>query len=52
MVKIHLSNQVLLAPKLSFFFSYFSKKTYVVGTHLKHLIEVLLMSTHNILCFL
>ena len=25
-------------------------KTYVVGTHLKHLAEALLMSTHNI-CF-
>ena len=32
------------------YFSYFSMKTYVVGTHLKHLAEVLLMSTHNI-CF-
>ena len=33
------------------YFSYFSIKTYVVGTHLKHLTEVLQMSTHNI-CFL
>ena len=30
--------------------SYFSMKTYVVGTHQKHLGEVLLMTTHNI-CF-
>ena len=29
---------------------YFSIKTYVVGTHYKHLKEMLLMSTHNI-CF-
>ena len=33
------------------YFSYFSKKTYVVDTHKKHLTEALLMSTHNI-CFL
>ena len=26
----------------------FSKKTYIVGTHSKHLGEALLMSTHNI----
>ena len=32
------------------YFSYFSTKTYVVGTHLKCLTEALLMSTHN-LCF-
>ena len=31
-------------------FSYFFTKTYVVGIHWKHLIEALLMSTHNI-CF-
>ena len=31
-------------------FSYFSIKTYVVGTHMKHFIEAILMSTHNI-CF-
>ena len=31
-------------------FSYFSVKTYVVGTHQKRLGEALLMSTHNI-CF-
>ena len=31
-------------------FIHFSTKTYVVGTHKKHLSEVLLMSTHNI-CF-
>ena len=30
------------------FFSYFSTKTYVVGTHLKRLGEALQMSTHNI----
>ena len=32
------------------YFSYFTTKTYVVGTHLKCLTESLLMSTHNI-CF-
>ena len=32
------------------FFSYFFRKTCVVGTHLKRLTEVLLMNTHNI-CF-
>ena len=32
------------------FFSYFSIKTYVVGTHWKRLVEALPMSTHNI-CF-
>ena len=31
-----------------FLFSYFSTKTYVVGTHKKRLDEALLMSTHNI----
>ena len=31
-------------------FSYFSMKTFVMGTHLKHLTEALLVSTHNI-CF-
>ena len=31
-------------------FSYFSMKTYVVGTHSKHLAEALWLSTHNI-CF-
>ena len=34
-----------------FYFSYFSMKTYVMGTHKKRLAEALLMSTHNI-CFL
>ena len=32
------------------YFSYLSIKTYVVGTHLKHISEVLLTSIHNI-CF-
>ena len=32
------------------YFSYFSTKTYVVGTHWKRLSKALLMSTHNI-CF-
>ena len=31
------------------YFSYFSTKTYVVGTHKKCLNEALLMSTHNII---
>ena len=30
------------------YFSYFSMKTYVVGTHEKCLSEALLMSTHNV----
>ena len=30
-----------------YFFSYFSKKTYAVGTHEKHLRKVLLMSTYD-----
>ena len=34
----------------TWYFSYFSTKTYVVGTHQKHPGEALLMSTHNI-CF-
>ena len=29
------------------YFSYFSMKTYVVGTHYKHLSEAFLMSTHS-----
>ena len=32
-------------------FSHFSMKTYVMGIHKEHLIEELLISTHNI-CFL
>ena len=32
------------------FFSYFSTKIYVVGTHSKRLAQALLMSNHNI-CF-
>ena len=32
------------------YFSYFSTKTYIVGTHKKCLNEALLMSTYNI-CF-
>ena len=34
-----------------FFFFYFSTKSYVVGTHLKHFTEALLMRTHNIRFF-
>ena len=52
MVKIHLSNQELLAGKLSlenWQFSYFPKKSFVVGTHKKCLVEAHLMSTHNII---
>ena len=48
---------IAIAPdKVIFFkqkavkFLYFSTKTYLMGTHQKHLSEVLLMSTHNI-CF-
>ena len=48
--------QVIATDKAPFssekcwYLSYFSMKTYVVGTHLKYLTEALLMSTHNI-CF-
>ena len=46
--------QIIAPDKLGYpetvFFFYFCIKAYVVGTHLKHLIEALLMSTHNI-CF-
>ena len=45
MVKIHLSTQDL------YIFSYFSKKTYVVGTHSKRLTEAISMSTHNMFFF-
>ena len=37
-------------PNCMNIFSYFFMTTYVVGTHLKDLLEALLMSTHNI-CF-
>ena len=33
---------------LRYIFLYFSKKRYVVDTHLKHLTEALLMNTQNI----
>ena len=49
MVKIHLSNQDILAPKLNFFFYFLKKilkKIYDVGTHKKHFSEALL-SSHN-----
>ena len=40
----------LLFSEKYWYFSYFSMKTYVVGTHSKRLAKALLMSTHNI-CF-
>ena len=42
--------KVLFSIQKYSYFSYFSTKTYVVGTHQKHLAEALLLSTHNI-CF-
>ena len=42
--------KALFSVQKYWYFSYFSMKPYVVGTHLKCLIEALLMSTHNI-CF-
>ena len=46
---IALDKMLFLIQKY-YYFSYFSTKTYVVGTHNKRLGEALLMSTHNI-CF-
>ena len=43
-------DKMLISVQKYWYFSYFSMKTYVVGTHKKCLAEVLLMSTHNI-CF-
>ena len=51
-IKVKEFDQIALnksTPKYCYF-SYFSMKTYVLGTHLKHLAEALLTSTHNI-CF-
>ena len=42
--------KALFSVQKYWYFSYFSTKTYIVGTHQKHLGEALLMSTHNI-CF-
>ena len=52
------SKQYYITPGMRFIFlskkvlitmcSYFSMKTYVVGTHYKYFAETLLMSTHNI----
>ena len=43
-------DKMLFSNQKYWFFSFLSTKTYVVGTHLKSLCKVLLMSTHNI-CF-
>ena len=43
-------DKVLFSTKKYLYFSYYSTKIYVVGTHQKRLAEALLMSTHNI-CF-
>ena len=42
--------KALFSTKKYLYFSYFSTKTYVVGTHQEHLGKSLLMSTNNI-CF-
>ena len=47
MVKIHLTNQPTCE---NWYFSYFLKKTYVVGTHQKHLTAALLMWTAYVSC--
>ena len=44
------TDKVLFSSKKCLYLSYFSMKTFVVGTHSKRLAEALLMSTHNI-CF-
>ena len=44
------TDKALFSSEKCWYLSYFSTKTYVVGTHQKGLGEVLLMSTHNI-CF-
>ena len=41
-------DKALFSTKKYLYFSYFLKKTYVVGTHLKRHGEVLLISTHHI----
>ena len=42
------TDKALFSSEKCWYLSYFSIKTYVVGTHQKHLGETLLMSTHNI----
>ena len=42
------TDKAFFAVKKYRYFSYLSKKKYVVGTHQKRLSEALLMSTHNI----
>ena len=44
------TEKALFSSEKCWYLSYFSMKTYVVGTHYKHLAEALLMSTHNV-CF-
>ena len=41
-------DKMLFSIKSIDIFSYFSMKTYVVGTHYKRLGKALLLSTHNI----
>ena len=49
LLRIHVApGKGLLSSEKHLYFSYFSKKTYVVGTHKKRPSEALLMSTHNI----
>ena len=50
-INFHILSVFSIAPDKKYpykFFSYFSAKTYVVGTHQKRLGKALLMSTHNI----
>ena len=44
------TDKALFSSEKCWYFSYFSMKTYEVGTHKKCLAQALLMSTHNI-CF-
>ena len=44
------TGKALFSSEKFWYLSYFSMKTYVVGTHYRRLDEALLMSTHNI-CF-
>ena len=48
--KRSLRAMMLFSTKMYWWISYFSTKTYVLGTHQKRLGKALLMSTHNI-CF-
>ena len=50
LLNIRAPEKAFLSIKNSCYFSYFSMKTYIVGSYWKCLVEALPMSTHNI-CF-